>query len=153
MSSDIFVTSKYFAVPFDYAWQLLTNPLYFPDLYPNWVTSVEPLDESSYEGAGSVGDPFIIVPRLNKQFGAADFETIDIDGNIEITRSRLFPVERGCLMVYLVVRNEVIHLAEAFQVDHDLFWKIYMQNLQHDLSRAKLVVEKLYKTQRLKAAV
>lgn len=146
MSDAAHICTKGFAVPFADAWRILTNPYNFPRLYPNWVNAVEQIDANTYEGTGTLGDPVIITPVLNQAYGVADFQTINLDGKSEKLRSRIIPIgTRQTLVVQIVVRSEVMQLATTFDVDEDLFWRIYVQNVNHDLGVARKFVEDLYR--------
>ena len=60
-------------------------------------------------------------------------------------RSRIIPIgTRQTLVVQIVIRSEVMQLATTFDVDEDLFWRIYVQNVNHDLGVARKYVEGLY---------
>ena len=66
MTDSAHICTKGFGVPFADAWRILTNPNNFPNLYPNWVSVIEQIDGTTYEGTGALGDPVIITPLLNQ---------------------------------------------------------------------------------------
>lgn len=131
-AEDTHVSSVLIATTYDLVWKRITNPTNFPELYPNWATSVERTDEGRYRGIGPEGDEFLIEPRLDEEFGVVDFE-IDAGGAIERSRSRLFDVdEHSCLLIHVAVRWEGVD-------DHD--WREQKRGIDDDLARMKRLLE------------
>lgn len=106
MREDTHVSSVFVDAPFDIVWAWITDPLRFPTIYPNWTSEVTrgPRGEG-YEGVAPNGDTFKIVPKLDRAHGVADFEIVDEEGNVELSRARVFPLKAGgCAIIHLAYR-------------------------------------------------
>jgi hypothetical protein len=131
---DTHLSSVRFRLPFDVVWDKLTNPLEFPGLYPAWTARVEPAGSpGAYSGVGPAGDRFTIRPILSREHGVIDFEVLDERGQVERSRSRLFPLGTdGCVLV---------HLAERWEGADDALWAEHRRRTDRDLENARRVVE------------
>lgn len=127
-----YVSSVQFCLPYTVAWSQLSNPLNFPLLYPHWVQRMEP-SGSAYKGVAPSDASFTVVPHLNEDFGIIDFEIIDDIGQVELSRSRLFPLKSGgCFLVHLAVRWDGVDEA---------YWQEHQAATDADLENAKQILE------------
>ena len=114
-------------------WRWVTDPLNFPTIYPNWTASVEASTDGGYAATGAAGDRFLILPQLDRRHGVIDFEVVDGDGNVELSRSRLFEMKGG--------GATLIHLAVRWEGVDDAAWERHRRGTEDDLANAKRVIE------------
>ena len=99
------VSTVYFAAPFDLVWERLSDPLHFPRLYPRWTSRVACLGPGFYVGIGPAGERFAISPRLSREHGVIDPAIAAPGAEVALVRSRAFPGETGgATYVHLGVR-------------------------------------------------
>jgi len=135
------ISSLFFNLPFDFVWEHLTNPMSFPEIYPNWVSHVEIAVNGEFHGVAPAGDTFIIFPQTSREYGVIDFKIIDESGNVEWSRSRIFELKTGgCIYVHLAVRWD--------GVDDD-FWNEHKKLTDADLENAKMLLEQRFQARNL----
>ncbi|WP_101294102.1 hypothetical protein [Halegenticoccus soli] len=130
---DVHVSSVFVRAGFDAVWDRVADPLGFPELYPNWTSTVERDGDGTFRGTGPDGDEFTISPRLRREVGVVDFDVTDAEGNVERSRSRLFPVgDDCCVLVHLAIRRPGVS---------DDGWEEHTRGTDEDLERAKRLIE------------
>ena len=131
---DIHVSAVSFEAPIEAVWQWLTDPLRFPRIYPKWTRSVELRDDGSFAAVGPAGDSFRIVPHINREHGVIDFQVVDADDNVELSRSRLLPTKGdSCTLIHLAVRWDGID---------DQGWEQHKRDTDSDLAHVKQIIER-----------
>jgi len=130
--AETYVSSVFIEANFDAVWERISDPSTFPEMYPAWTADVQQIDDATYRGTGPEGDEFIIRPKLNREFGVADFD-VEADGHVERSRSRLFDVtDDACQLVHVAVRWEGVD---------DEHWGRHKRGTDADLERMKRLVE------------
>lgn len=127
------ISAAFIDAPPAVVWQWITDPLNFPAIYPNWTANVEERTERGYAATGPAGERFRIVPKLDRAHGVVDFEVIGAEGNVELSRSRLFDMKGGgCTLVHLAVRWDGVD---------DVGWEQHKRATDEDLANAKRLIE------------
>jgi hypothetical protein len=136
MQPETHISSFFFNLSFDFLWEYLTDPLNFPEIYPNWTSQVTKAENGEFLGIAPTGDSFTIVPQTNYKYGIIDFKIIDELGKIEWSRSRVFPLKTGgCIYIHLAVRWD--------GVDDDV-WREHQKLTDKDLEHAKTILEQRF---------
>lgn len=130
--NDTYICHQRFSAPFETVWDLLTDPMRFPRVYPSWVAKITPSGER-YLVVDPSGEQFSLIPITAKDYGVVDFKIIDAQGHVEIARSRIFRLRTGgCILVHVAVRWEGCD---------DATWEAYKRDIDKDLKNAHAVVE------------
>lgn len=73
------------------------------------------------------------MPHINREHGVIDFQVVDADGNVELSRSRLLPTAGDSFTL--------IHLAARWEGIDDQGWEQHKRDTDSDLAHVKQIVE------------
>lgn len=84
----------------------MSDPLRWPEIYPRWISTVEPSGDHEFWIASSrAGEYFNVYAVLDEPTGTADFELIDELGLSSFFRTHVMPVTSGgCVVVQVASR-------------------------------------------------
>ncbi len=137
LRDDVHVSAVVIEAPLELVWEWVTEPMRFPTLYPGWTSSVQPRSDGGYDAVGPAGGSFRIVPVLSFEHGVVDFEIVEGDGKVELSRMRVCELKRGgCALVHLGVR-----------FDSDNSWEEHKDATDVDFLRVKQIVESAAKSE------
>jgi|SRR3989338_1329827 len=127
---DFHVTKVVINKPFNIVWEWVTNPLKFPEIYPNWVKEIKKTGENTYFVTTPSGWAHSMTTKFDIKTGTIDF---DIDPG-ESSRSRIFAIGSGAVVhIHMAVKHP--------QVPSEI-WEDLKNAVDQDYLNAKKVIEK-----------
>lgn len=131
---DVHISQVLINAPSDAVWTWISDPSKFSTIYPNWISKVTCVSANRYTAVTVKGDHFEVIPRCDRKHGVADFEIVDENNNVEISRARVYPLKADrCVVVYLTNRREGAD---------DALWQDLKAGIDADLEHAREIIDR-----------